>query len=116
MKQKNNMSKLLINIRIAGGLGINVFNWRGCVIEFHKLHAVRARFGKAARAAILFQSPIILSLTPSRYAEREIAAASKHLPRRCKFSRVVYQSRDEVGQKPGVRRVFESRKTGGDFR
>jgi len=38
------MKQLLIDIRIMCGLEINDFIWRGCLINFHESHAVRACF------------------------------------------------------------------------
>ena len=46
VRKKTAVRYLLIDTRIIGGLRINGFIWRGCVINIHKSHAVRACFGR----------------------------------------------------------------------
>lgn len=63
------MNQLLIDIGVVRGRGIKASIRDGGMVDFHKSHAVRACFGKAARAAFYFfvqSSSGFCHLTPGR--------------------------------------------------
>jgi hypothetical protein len=61
----------LIDIRIWRGLGIKASIRGGMLVSFHKSNAVRACFGKAARAAILFLCSIAVGLLRALFRVRQ---------------------------------------------
>ena len=55
------MKQLLIDTRIGSGLEINDSIGRGCVINFHKSHAVRACFDRQRGRRISFSGSTLLA-------------------------------------------------------